>query len=70
MLKYHNIAFEYHLQISVSVTMVKDNIVILKVIKFNVVFFFFGQETCDYTFKKIVNFYEQIINICMNIPTK
>lgn len=39
MLKYHNIAFEYHLQISVSVTMVTDNIVILKVIKLNVVFF-------------------------------
>lgn len=68
MLKYHNIAFEYHLQISISVTMVTDNIVILKVIKLNVVFF--CQETCDYTFKKIVNFYEQIINICMNIPTK
>lgn len=50
MLKYHNIAFEYQLQISVSVTMVTDNIVILKVIKLNVVVFF-CQETCDYTFK-------------------
>lgn len=51
MLKYHNIAFEYHLQISVSVTMVTDNIVILKVIKLNVVFFFVKKRAITHSSK-------------------
>ena len=51
MLKYHNIAFEYHLQISVSVTMVTDNIVILKVIKLNVVFFLVKKRAITHSSK-------------------